>query len=235
MEADADALAESFDAMTNSPDRINALARFAHRIGRLKSVPRAGWRHRGVSIAETESVADHSYRVAMLAWVASAGVEGLDRDRAIKLALLHDLAESLTGDLTPYEPETLDGLDASSRRAALNQRQAIAPDRKEAKRHAETEAISELTAGLPAAQREEVSSLWNELEQRTTPESRFVKQIDMVETYLQSREYLAAYPDLPMDSFAAEVEELITIPEVAALRDAIAWIPLERPNEGNYR
>lgn len=45
-----------------------------------------------------ESVADHSYRAAVL---AMALPPGLDRDRCVKMALLHDLAESMVGDITP--------------------------------------------------------------------------------------------------------------------------------------
>ena len=61
--------------MTGREGEIAGLARFVHRIGRLKSVARSGWLHRGVPQETAESVADHSYRVAMMAWLASAAVE----------------------------------------------------------------------------------------------------------------------------------------------------------------
>jgi putative hydrolase of HD superfamily len=202
------------------------LAKFVHRVGRLKSVARAGWLHRGVPPAQTESVADHSYRVAMMAWVASSGIDGLDRDRVIKLALLHDLAESVTGDLTPHDPAVLDGLDAESRREELNRRQIMSEERRAAKRTAEQDAISGLIDDLTSALREEIAALWQELEERATPEARFVKQIDILETYLQSREYLAADPSMPVDSFAAEVAEVIVTPEGLALRDAISALQM---------
>lgn len=104
MAADAGLLPRPFVVVSEFDDRFAALARFAHRIGRLKSTPRTGWLHRGIPPDQTESVADHSFRVAVLTWLASSEVEGLDRNRAIKLALLHDLAESITGDITPYDP-----------------------------------------------------------------------------------------------------------------------------------
>lgn len=213
--------------MTGREGEIAGLARFVHWIGRLKSVARTGWLHRGVPPEKTESVADHSYRVAMMAWVVSAGIDGLDRDRVIKLALLHDLAESVTGDLTPHDPSTLDGLDAEARREALNRRQTMSEERRAAKRIAEHQAIFGLITNLAPELREELASLWQELEERTSPEARFVKQIDILETYLQSREYLAADPNLPVDSFAAEVAEVIATPEGVALRDAIGALRLE--------
>ena len=77
------------------------LARFLHRIGRLKTLPRTGWLHCGVPPAEAESVADHALRTTLLAWLAAAAAPDLDRDRVLKLALVHDLAEALAGDPTP--------------------------------------------------------------------------------------------------------------------------------------
>lgn len=227
MAADAGFLSALFNLVTGRIDNASGLARFIHRIGRLKSVTRVGWLDRGVPAPDAESVADHSYRVAMIVWLASAEAAGLDRDRMIKLALLHDLAESLTGDTTPYDPAMLEDLDADSRRAALNQRQKISVDRKEAKRQAEKEAIAGLIADLAPILHDEIASLWQELEQHETPESRFVKEIDILETYLQSREYLAGDRSLPMDSFAAEVAEAITSVDVGSLRDAIDSLCLD--------
>jgi hypothetical protein len=54
---------------------------------------------------ETESVADHSFRVAVMAWLLAG--DGLDRDRVLKLALLHDLAEAATDSVsTPGTPRS---------------------------------------------------------------------------------------------------------------------------------
>ena len=74
-------------------------------IGRLKEVPRTGWLDRDIPVEETESVADHSFGVAMLAWLLAP--DELDRLRVVELALIHDLAESVVGDVTPYDREML--------------------------------------------------------------------------------------------------------------------------------
>lgn len=212
-------------------NHASGLARFAHRIGRLKSTPRTGWLHRGVPPARTESVADHSFRVAALAWLASSQVDGLNRDRIIKLALLHDLAEVITGDFTPYDPESIGGLDPDQLRKALNQRHVLSPERKEAKRLAENAAIDELAADLAPSLADEVMTLWTELQKWESPEARFVKEIDILETYLQSREYLALDSGLPVASFAAEVAEAVTTPSLAALRDAITAMTFDDSTE----
>ena len=199
------------------------LARFLHRVGRLKRVPRTGWLDRGVPAAEAESVADHTFRVALLAWLA-AGTE-LDRDRVLKLALLHDLAEAVTGDVPPYDPDELTAADEGDRSAILNRRHVRSEARTAAKRAAEAAAMADLLVDLPETLAGELSDLWQELEAGTSAEARFVKQADKLETYLQSREYLADDPTRPMDSFAAEVAEVIDEPALVDLRDSMGRLP----------
>ena len=60
--------------------------------------PRTGWVLRKVE--KPESVADHMYRMAMLAFLAD---DSLAKDRCIKMCLVHDLAESIVGDITPED------------------------------------------------------------------------------------------------------------------------------------
>jgi len=201
-----------------------ALVQFLYRIGRLKSLPRTGWLDRGVPAAEAESVADHSFRVAMLAWLAALLPRAtLDPDRVLKLALIHDLAESLTGDTPPYDPAAIPPADETdARRRFLQQRHVRDPARTAAKRAAEDAAMASLLVDLPSPLATEIGSLWTEYHAQTTAEARFVKQADRMETFLQAREYLAADPGRPMASFAAEVAETITDPNLRLLSDAIA-------------
>jgi putative hydrolase of HD superfamily len=200
-------------------DEAQGLLRFVQTAGQLKATVRTGWVDRGVPAERVESVADHTFRVALLAWLASAGT-GLDRNRVVILALLHDLAEATTGDLTPYDPKDFSATEASTRTAFLNQRHVPAEERAASKRAAESAAIAEMCRSLPVPQRDELLALWRELEDRATPEARFVKQTDKLETYLQSLEYAEGQPGLPVSSFAAEVADVIDIPELVAVRDA---------------
>lgn len=77
--------------------------------------------------------------------------------------------------------------------------------------------LRDLAPGLAS----EIGSLWAEYEAQSTPEARFVKQADRLETYLQSREYLEEDAKRPMASFAAEVRDTIPDPGLRQLRDAI--------------
>jgi putative hydrolase of HD superfamily len=213
-------------------DDAAGLARFLHRVGRLKRLPRTGWLDRGVPAAETESVADHSFRVALQVWLAAAADPDLDRDRVVKLALIHDLAEAVTGDVPPYDPAELERAAGADRAEILNRRHVRSQARAEAKRAAESAAMADLLSDLSAPLAAELGDLWRELETGVSAEARFVKQSDKLETYLQSLEYLAGDPERPMNSFAVEVAEVIDAPALAELRDAVARLAFEHPLDG---
>src|SRR5215211_3741768 len=153
------------------------LVRFIRLAGRLKRTVRTGWVDRGIPAEQAESVADHSFRVALFAWLAADGT-GLDRDRVLKLALIHDLAEAITGDLPPYDPADVVAPDDDARVAFLNRRHLASAERSAGKHAAEAAAIAELSRDLPESLRAEIELLWQELEARATPEARFVKQVD---------------------------------------------------------
>lgn len=131
---------------------------------RLKTTKRTGWVNHGLK--ETESIADHMYRMAVMA-IISADVPGINRDRCVKMAVIHDIAEAIVGDITPS-----DGIP------------------KEEKSKRERAAIDEmciLLGGGHAA--EEVKELWLEYENNASIEANLVKDFDKVEMILQALEY----------------------------------------------
>ncbi len=132
----------------------------------LKEVARAGWVR--VGIASPESVAAHSYGVAWL--VLALCPPGVDRGRALAIAVLHDLAEARVGDITPH-----DGVP------------------REEKRRREEEAMAHTLAALPHAP--ELLALWREYEDGSTPEGRFVKACDRLDMGLQAKRYAASGAD----------------------------------------
>jgi putative hydrolase of HD superfamily len=143
----------------------DALLRFFHLAGRLKETPRAGWALRG--IADPESVAEHSHRVALLALVLAPRAEpALDTARCVAMAVVHDLAEALVGDITPF-----DGVGAAE------------------KRRREDEAMQRLATLAGGGG---LLGLWREYATAATAEARFVKELDKLETVLQAAEYGAA-------------------------------------------
>jgi putative hydrolases of HD superfamily len=197
---------------------IPGLARLAEMAGQLKEVRRQGWVDRGV--ADAESVAEHSYRVAVLAW-AVARARGLDADRAMRIGLLHDLAEAEVGDETPFDDILRPGGVRSAAEAgdpALFERLPAAdPERKRAKHARERAAIERLGEDLGPPIGSELRAVWEEYEAQATAEARLVKELDRVETLLQAERYAEQQPGLPIGSFRAEVAARQLDPDLAAL------------------
>ncbi|KAJ1410306.1 HD/PDEase domain [Sesbania bispinosa] len=131
---------------------------------RLKTTKRAGWIRKGVE--DPESIADHMYRMSLMALIA-ADIPGVDRDRCVKMAIVHDIAEAIVGDITPS-----DGVS------------------KEEKSRREQEALDHMCKVLGGGSRaKEIAELWMEYEANSSPEAKFVKDLDKVEMILQALEY----------------------------------------------
>lgn len=128
----------------------------------LKDVPREGWRR--VGVAKPESVAAHSWGVAWLVLLLCPSE--LDRERAMAMALVHDLAEARVGDITPH-----DGVTA------------------EDKSRREREALVELLGPLP--HRDDLIALWEAYEAGADPEAQLVKACDKLDMALQAQRYAA--------------------------------------------
>ena len=135
----------------------------------LNDEPRRGWETRGVETPQ--DVAGHSWGVAFLTLLFSSRIPHLDGDRPIKLALIHDLAESITGDLVVNDPSSSLSQDEKHRR----------------ERNAMTE-LSEL-AGEADIDFDTIEELWCEYETRDSIEARFVKDMDMIEVCLLALKY----------------------------------------------
>ena len=158
----------------------------------LKDLPRSGWLRAGV--AHPESVAAHCWGVAWL--VLALCRDDLDLERALSMAVVHDLAEIRTGDITPH-----DGVAAESKRTA------------------EETALAELVRALP--QRDALIELWQQCERPTTPEGRFVKDCDRLDMALQAERYAA---ELGVDTreFIASALAAVRDPGLRALIDGAA-------------
>lgn len=202
---------------------IANLAVVLRTIQELKRVKRTGWIDRGVPLAEVESVADHSYLTALIAWMASIDDPTLDSDRILKLAMVHDLAESIVGDAPPYEAHQVpDRSDLDALRAFFSVHHQRSDGNAAAKRAGEHEAFLRLASGMPPGTRTELSSLWDEYETQSTPEARFVKDVDRLEAYLQALHYTVGDPDLPLWGFTDMADNEIDHPTLTAIRDAAA-------------
>ena len=60
-------------------------------------------RHSWTSDGRQESVAEHTFRLCMFAWLVRDEIEGVDMDRVMQLCLFHDIGEAVTGDIPAFE------------------------------------------------------------------------------------------------------------------------------------
>lgn len=143
---------------------------FCHFAGQLKFVKRSGWT-RFAKIKNVESVSDHSFRMAL---ISSLCLQNFDVDvpKCIRMSLVHDLAESIVGDITPY-----DGVS------------------KEEKKNREENAILKISQTLNKEMGELMINLWKEYEDGLTFEAQIVKDLDKYEMILQAYEYEIKYQE----------------------------------------
>ncbi|MCX2728334.1 HD domain-containing protein [Thermomicrobium sp. 4228-Ro] len=207
---------------------LDGWLRFFRLVGRLKTLRRQGWVDRGVRVPE--SVADHSFRLALMAWLLAQERPGLDAERAALLALAHDVAEALAGDRTPFDAALRAGAE---RERLFRQRPVYDPESEAKKAAAERAALQELAATLPGSVGTELVTAWEEYEAGQTAEARFVRQLDKLETVLQAFEYRAQQPELIIDSFVLGAMEAVTDPELRRLLEqAIEETKWQPPAEG---
>lgn len=191
-------------------------------IATLKTTPRTGWVDRGIPAPEAESVADHAFQTAIIAWMSALALpdRGLDPDRVLKLALIHDLAEALIGDIPPYDTAQIP-TDPEARRVFFSVRRERTPAQIAAKQTLEREATERLLAMMPEPVHTEIVALLHEYEERQTPEARFVKEVDTLETFLQARTYAATHPAVPLDGFTDMAIHSLHDPALTAIRDEV--------------
>jgi putative hydrolase of HD superfamily len=130
----------------------------------LKDVARKGWLRVGVE--RPESVADHSWGVALLAIAAAPA--GMDRARLLELAITHDLCEVATGDLVPG--------DYADRAEKLSRERA---------------GLETLVETAPLPLRRLLMDRFEELATDASPEARLVHELDKLEMAFQAERYAA--------------------------------------------
>lgn len=130
----------------------------------LKDEPRVGWVQHGVRHAET--VAAHSWGTAYLC-LLFAEAAGVNRAKAVEIAVLHDLAEATTGD----HAARLDPHDRAVSEAEKSARELAAMD----------DLLPSPVAHLRA--------LWLEYEERASPEAVFVRDMNLLDMCLQGLKY----------------------------------------------
>ena len=129
-----------------------------------KRIKRTGWVRE--NIPDPESVAEHIFGTVFLAMVLGPKL-GVDREKLVRMALIHDISETKTGDLIVER--------GKEKMASI----------REQKDKLELEAIRELFEG----ESQTYIDLFKEMQEVQTPEARVFKQLDKLEMAIQALEY----------------------------------------------
>lgn len=141
---------------------------FFKAVGKSKRLPRTGWMR--TKVKDPESVAEHSFRVGVLAMVLSDKLGySLDKEKLIKMALLHDLGEVITGDIVIERGGIID------------------IEKRKEKEEKEKQGVGKIFSLI----KEEniYGAIFNEMLDRTTEEAKVFWQLDKLEMAIQALEY----------------------------------------------
>lgn len=120
-------------------------------------------RHSYSSSGRHESVAEHSWRLALMAYLVKDEFPNADMDKVIKMCLIHDLGEAFTGDIPSFNKTKED-------------------------EKTEERLLSEWVATLPEPYKSELAALYGEMDERATIEAMIYKALDSMEAVIQHNE-----------------------------------------------
>lgn len=126
---------------------------------KLKNVTR----HSYTSSGRKESVAEHSHRLAVMAYFVKDEFPSLDMEKVIRMCLFHDLGEAFTGDVPSFE-------------------------KKEPDEQIEKKNVSKFLDSLPEPYRRELEDLFDEMDAMQTEEAKLFKALDNMEAVIQHNE-----------------------------------------------
>ena len=117
-----------------------------------------------LNVENSESVAEHSYMMSVMAMVLS-DIKELNTEKILKMSILHDWAESKIGDFMPNEISS------------------------EKKTELEEYAMSEILDDLPSKIKNDYYDIWNDYKDSSSKEAKFVHELDRLEMALQGKIY----------------------------------------------
>lgn len=171
---------------------MNLILNFFNTSANLKKIPRQGWIDK-LSIEKPESVADHTFSMAIMGMIFS-DLENYDTEKVLKIILLHDLVESITGDMTPEQIS-----------------------RKE-KMKLENNIMKQILHDLPSSLEKQYLTLWKEYQLNNSREAKIVHQIDKLEMALQAKIYYnQGHSKDKLDAFFNSARIEITEPKLSQL------------------
>ena len=130
-----------------------------HVAEKLKDTPR----HCTTTKRRTESVAEHSWRISLMAFMLRDEFPDVDIDKVIRMCLIHDLGECFTGDIPTFKKSNKD-------------------------RDMEDSLLNQWINTLPKELSKEMKELYAEMEAQNTIEAKIYKSLDKLEALIQHNE-----------------------------------------------
>lgn len=147
------------------------LLEILHTAEKLKDVTR----HATTSNRRKESVAEHSWRIALMAFLLRDEFPGLDMNKVMQMCLVHDLGEIFTGDVPVFQKTKTDAEN-------------------------EDDLLESWVASLPEPVRSDLQALYGEMNALETTEARLYKSLDKLEAVIQHNESpIDTWEDLEYD------------------------------------
>lgn len=165
-------------------------------------------RHCYTSGGRHESVAEHSWRMTLMAYLVGDLFPDADMNKVIKMCLIHDLGECFTGDIPAF-------------------------DKTDADRVTEDALLGAWVDTLPEPFRSEWKALYAEMEARTTLEAKIYKAMDALEAVIQHNESdISTWADNEYDlNLRYGYDKVAFSPALTALRDEIKADTLKKIEE----
>lgn len=132
---------------------------FLNKIEKLKCNTRHSW----TSDGRQESVAEHSWRLAVMAMLCAEDFDDIDINKVIKMCIIHDFGEAITGDIPAFVKSDNDRIE-------------------------ERKAVEHLISVLPKNLHNEFSSLFDEMYEMNTSEAKLFKSLDNLEALISHNE-----------------------------------------------
>lgn len=170
-------------------------------------------RHCDTSGGRRESVAEHSWRIALMAFFLRDAFPEADMDKVARMCLIHDLGECFTGDIPAFDKTAQD----ESREEQL---------------------LDRWVSSLPSPCREEMRMLYSEMAALKTQETKIYKALDKLEAVISHNESdISTWEDHEYDLQLTYGEQNVAFsPYLSELRQAIRQETLDKiAREGDRR
>ncbi|KAB7498181.1 HD domain-containing protein 2 [Armadillidium nasatum] len=190
--------------MATKDSTVNDQLEFMKLVGNLKHLKRTGWVKKGIN--EPETVSGHMYRMAILSFFFGEN-EGFDSNKVMRMSLVHDLGESIIGDITPHCGVS-----------------------KEEKHCREVEAMNRIKSLVDKnGPGQEMFDLFMEYEEQKTKEAQLVMDLDRFDMILQAFEYeeKEKSPKV-LEEFFTSTEGFFKTPKV------IQWVEELKKQRSNF-